>query len=147
VPDDRPHLIVVGIDGSANAQSALEWAVGEARARHGRLRVVHSWSTPYDWQVETMFPVDEDKLRDAARARLERAVDAADTHDVDVERTLLEGDARHVLVDAARDADLLVVGTRGHGRMTEALLGSVSMYCAHHAGCPVVLVPPDRRLT
>ena len=55
-----------------------------------------------------------------------------------------EGNAAQVLLDAAQGADLLVVGSRGHGGFTEALLGSVSQHCVHHAQCPIVIVRADR---
>jgi nucleotide-binding universal stress UspA family protein len=143
-PDSRPYTIVVGVDGSPNGQVAFEWAVAEARSRHGRLRAVEAWTAPYDWQLQPMFPVDVDQVRDAARHRLDRALAAADTHGVDVHSELLEGEPGAVLVEAARDADLLVVGARGHSPLVQVLMGSVSTYCAHHAPCPVVIVPTER---
>ena len=59
---------------------------------------------------------------------------------VQVSSQATEGNAAQVLIDAAEGADLLVVGSRGHGGFTEALLGSVSQHCVHHAPCPVVIV-------
>lgn len=74
---------------------------------------------------------------------LEKAVDDAlgVTPGVEVEQSVLEGTPAQVLVEAAQGADLLVVGTRGHGGFTGLLLGSVSQQAAHHAPCPVVIVP------
>lgn len=63
---------------------------------------------------------------------------------VEICRILVEGDARDVLVKASRGAELLVVGSRGHGRAVGAVLGSVSSYCVHHAACPVVVVREPR---
>jgi nucleotide-binding universal stress UspA family protein len=140
--DAVAYTVVVGVDGSPIGQAALLWAIDEAVARHGRARVVHAWTSPYDWQMEVLSPVDEQTLRSAAQRRLDDALAAVDTRDVAVDTELIEGDPRQVLVDAAHDADLLVVGARGHGLVSEVLLGSVSSFCVHHAPCPVVVVPP-----
>ncbi len=59
---------------------------------------------------------------------------------VKVSSVVREGNAAQVLLEASRGAELLVVGSRGHGGLTEALLGSVSQACAHHARCPVVII-------
>jgi nucleotide-binding universal stress UspA family protein len=142
--ESRPYTIVVGVDGSPNGQLAFEWAVAEARLHHGRLRAVQAWSTPYDWQLEPMFPVNVDQVRDAAQHRLDQALAAVGTRDVDVRSELVEGMPGAVLVEAARDADLLVVGARGHSPLVQVLVGSVSTYCAHHAPCPIVIVPTER---
>jgi nucleotide-binding universal stress UspA family protein len=82
------------------------------------------------------------ELRGAARAALDATLDEAipDTGDVNVERRVVEGAPAAVLVDESRDADLLVVGSRGRGGFAQLLLGSVSQQCAHHANCPVVIV-------
>jgi nucleotide-binding universal stress UspA family protein len=138
--DERRYTVVVGVDASPTGQEALRWALGEARARRGRLRAVHAWTSPYDYQLEVYFPPDEAALRAAAQRRLDEAVAEVDVGAVDVEAELIEGDPRHVLVDAARDADLLVIGSHGHGRVAEVVLGSVSTFCVHHAPGPVVVV-------
>lgn len=141
---ERPYTVVVGVDGSPASQRALRWAMADGRARHGRVRVIHAWLSPYDWQLETLYPVDEEKLRVAARERLEEAMAGVDPGDVAVEAELVEGDPRRVLVDAAGDADLLVVGSHGRGRIGELLLGSVSSFCVHHGPGPVVVVRGQR---
>jgi nucleotide-binding universal stress UspA family protein len=137
---DQPYTVVVGADGSPTGQAALRWAIDEARARHGRVRVIHAWMSPYDWQMEVLHPVDESALRAAAHQRLHEALGGVDVGDVAVEAELVEGEPRRVLLDAAREADLLVVGSHGHGRLAEALLGSVSSFCVHHATGPVVVI-------
>lgn len=137
---EQPYTVVVGADGSPTGQAALRWAIEQARARHGRVRVIHAWMSPYDWQMEVLYPVDEQALRAAAQQRLDNALSGVDVGGVTVEAELVEGEPRRVLLDAARDADLLVVGSLGHGRVAEVLLGSVSSFCVHHATCPVVVV-------
>ncbi len=71
-------------------------------------------------------------------AAISQTVDLASP--VKVSSTVREGNAAQVLLEAADGADLLVVGSRGHGGFAEALLGSVSQHCVHHAPCPVVIV-------
>lgn len=139
------YAIVVGVDGRPAGKAALRWAVGEARAHEGTVRVVHAWTTPYEWQMEVTFPPDERRLRREAQRRLNEAMSGVDTRGVEVEAELVEGDPRRVLLDAAREADLLVVGSDGCGPIREILLGSVSSYCAHHASGPVVVVHTGRR--
>jgi nucleotide-binding universal stress UspA family protein len=137
---EQPYTVVVGADGSPTGQAALRWAIEQARARHGRVRVIHAWMSPYDWQIEVLNPVDEKALRAAAQQRLHDALGGVDVGGVDVEAELVEGEPRRVLLDAACHADLLVVGSRGHGRVAEVLLGSVSSFCVQHATGPVVVV-------
>jgi nucleotide-binding universal stress UspA family protein len=74
----------------------------------------------------------------AQQAVLEEAVEGIEG--VEVRRVLVEGDPRTVLTEASVGAELLVVGNRGHGLIAEAILGSVSSYCVHHAPCPVVVI-------
>jgi nucleotide-binding universal stress UspA family protein len=140
-------LIVVGVDGSEGAQTALEWAAAEARLRNSPLRIVHAWHLPAAMYGSGGFvpPVGvtwEDDLEGAARAGLDKIVaDASELLEgIEIERRLGEGPAATVLTDAARGADLLVVGSRGLGGFKELLLGSVGHQCAQHAPCPVVIV-------
>jgi nucleotide-binding universal stress UspA family protein len=71
---------------------------------------------------------------------------SAAASDVDVASVVRQGQAADVLLEEARGADLLVVGSRGLGGFTGLLLGSVSQQCAHHATCPVAIVPSGERL-
>lgn len=140
-------VIVVGVDGSQGAQAALEWAAAEARLRGATLRIVHGWHLPAATYGSGGFvpPVGmswEDDLEAAARTGLDKVVDGAAEllSGIEVERRLGEGPAATVLTQAAQDADLLVVGSRGLGGFKELLLGSVGHQCAQHAPCPVVIV-------
>lgn len=139
--------IVVGVDGSAGSQAALAFAVAEARLRTCRLRVISAWSLTYvAAPIGMMAPIDDallPELQDNARAVVDAAVAEAigDVADIEIEKTIGEGSPAKVLVDAAQGADLLVVGSRGHGGFAGLLLGSVSQQIVHHAPCPVVIVP------
>jgi nucleotide-binding universal stress UspA family protein len=137
-------LIVVGIDGSEPSKQALRWALGEARLRGASLRVVYAWTMPvyFGYGVTPAAVLDPQSLRAAANENLDETVAevVGGAKDVSIERKAVEGLAAQALVEEAKDADLLVVGSRGHGGFTGLLLGSVSQQCAHHAPCPVVIV-------
>jgi nucleotide-binding universal stress UspA family protein len=137
--------IVVGVDGSPGAELALRFAAREAKLRGASLRAVIAWHMPSLAYGSALAPVgvDPGEFEEAARETLERAVSAAagELEGVAVEQVVALGQAAEVLVEQAREADLLVVGTRGHGGFTGLLLGSVGLQCAHHAPCPTVIVP------
>jgi len=141
-------LIVVGVDSSEGAKAALRFALDEAKLREADLRVVHTWQFGYIGVrgIEGFSPVagaDLGELRRTAEIALDatlQEVGAANGNGVAIERRVSEGAPATVLVDESRNADLLVVGSRGHGGFTGLLLGSVSQQCAQHAACPVVIV-------
>ena len=143
---DAGTRIVVGIDNSAGAKAALRFALDEAKLRQATLRVVHSWLFGYIGitGVEGFSPVvgaDLSEIRRTAEFVLDAVLhEVAPNPDVPIERHVAEGAAAAVLVDESRQADLLVVGSRGHGGFAGLLLGSVSQQCAQHAACPVVIV-------
>lgn len=136
--------IVVGVDGSAPSNAALRWAVDEARLRNARLRVVHVWHLP-------LLPGGETPGADPEYVRLRRA-DAErllttliadvrlEAEGLELDAVAVEGRPSAVLVDEAREADLLVLGARGRGGFAGLLLGSVGHQCVHHATCPVAIV-------
>lgn len=131
-------LIVVGIDGSAGAKEALRFALEESRLRGARLRAVHAIGS---FGSYPSLAVDVSAVHQAAQELLANATSEATAEDeVAIEGRVVEGAPGAVLVDESRDADLLVVGSRGHGGFVGLLLGSVSQQCAHHAECPVVIV-------
>ena len=145
-------MIVVGVDQSEGAKAALRFALEEAKLRHARLRVVHAWQygTIGTAGVESFYPAvgaDVSEVREAAEQALEQTLRKTlpDTDSVEVEQRLVEGRPAGVLVNESRDADLLVVGSRGHGGFSELLLGSVSQQVSHHAACPVVIVRPKAK--
>jgi len=141
-------LIVVGVDRSDGAKAALRFALEEARLRQATLlRVVHAWQFGYIGAtgLEGALPAVGGELEDFRRGA-EAALDetltdvGAETDGVAIERRVDQGTAAAVLVEESRGADLLVVGSRGHGGFAQLLLGSVSQQCAQHAFCPVVIV-------
>ncbi len=142
--------IVVGVDGSPSSSAALRWAVSEAELTGDTVLAVIAWHYPiaaggYGWAPVAMD--DGIDLESIAEKTLAHAIDEVSGlgSAVTIERRVVEGYAPSVLLDAAAGADLLVVGSRGHGTFAEALLGSVSQHCAHHARCPVVIVRGQHR--
>jgi nucleotide-binding universal stress UspA family protein len=142
-------VIVVGVDHSAGAEEALRFAFEEAQLRQVTLRAVHAWQFGYIGAPSlegavAVLGAELDEHRSAAGAVLDAMVREAipDAGEVEIERRVMEGAAAAVLVEESRGADLLVVGSRGHGGFAQLLLGSVSQQCAHHAECPVVIVRP-----
>ncbi|MCX7621509.1 MAG: universal stress protein [Acidimicrobiales bacterium] len=138
--------IVVGVDGSPGAHAALQWAAQEASLRRATLEVVLVWQYPPFLDVWGPPPPPRHDLEAAAQATLDRVVGAIEgVEGVEVVASLVEGSPAEVLVTAGLDADMIVVGSRGHGGFTGLLLGSVSQYCVTHARCPVVVVPSKAR--
>ena len=132
--------IVVGVDGSDPSQAALEWAVTEARLRGGTVRAVTAWEYPPVTVGMEGLLGDPEMYPKAAAHRQEEALGRVDHGGVDVTGETVQGHAAAVLMRAAGDADLLVVGSRGIGGFTGLLLGSVSTQVLHHAPCPVLVV-------
>ncbi|WP_158895800.1 universal stress protein [Amycolatopsis anabasis] len=130
--------VVVGIDGSAPSRAALRWAVGYTRPTGTRVTAVAVWQAQLQFGPVPVFPGPE--FEREAREWLDQALaELADTPDVVAE--VGQGDPARVLIELARDAELLVLGNCGRGAVAAALLGSVAQRCAQHARCPVVLVP------
>ena len=140
-------VVVVGVDHSDGAKAALRFAFEEARLRHATLRVVHAYQFGYIGAtgLEGALPAlggELEDFRQAAAAALDETLRevGAETDGVAIERRVDQGTAAGVLVEESRGADLLVVGSRGHGGFPGLLLGAVSQQCAQHAFCPVVIV-------
>jgi nucleotide-binding universal stress UspA family protein len=137
------RTIVVGVDGSPDAARALTWAIDEAKRRDMKLLLVHGVevgavaASPYGGGQVL------EQLEQAGKATLEQAVDVVRAAGLEVDCRMEVGSGAHALIEASRDADLLVVGSRGHGGFVGMLLGSVSNACTHHAHCPVVIIRPD----
>jgi nucleotide-binding universal stress UspA family protein len=140
------HKIVVGVDGSDASKAAFAWAVHEARIRGDSLLAVLAWAPGVvaagPWPGMVPVPVLDDDIEDEAKATLAAVVESVHhrVSEVEIEQRVVLGPPASALLAAARDAELLVVGSRGHGGFTGLLLGSVSQQCAQHAPCPVVIV-------
>jgi len=140
--------IVVGVDGSPSATAALVWAVRQAELTGGTVEAVIAWHYPVMFGAAPVAPIGlaPADFGEYAATTLSNAIKETVDPDgpVKVSSTVREGNAAQVLLEIAKDADLLVVGSRGHGGFAEALLGSVSQHCVHHAPCPVVIVRAPR---
>jgi nucleotide-binding universal stress UspA family protein len=144
--------LLVGVDGSPHSRRALRWAVEEARLRDAALEVAHGYVPPetlYAPYSHVEWQEVRRRLEKDARADAEQLVDdlIRDEGSPDVVIHPIVQATRQparMLVALARDADLLVVGSRGRGGFSGLLLGSVSHQCVHHASCPVVVVPHQR---
>jgi nucleotide-binding universal stress UspA family protein len=133
--------IVVGVDGSPPSLRALRWALGQAALTHAVVEAVNVWDVPASYGVAPTVLPGEDIAGAADRALAAAVEQASSAHpDVTVRRRVAQGHPAEVLLAHARDADLLVVGSHGHGGFVGALLGSVSHRCIQHATCPVVVV-------
>jgi nucleotide-binding universal stress UspA family protein len=132
--------VVVGIDGSPASVEALHWAAAEARRRGAPLEVVHAWQGPSCGAPPAPSMITT--IQEAARGTLDEALADPVLEGVDVDGHLGCGGAAQRLVYAAQDASLLVVGSRGRGAFGRIVLGSTSRQLAHHAPCPLVVVPP-----
>jgi nucleotide-binding universal stress UspA family protein len=145
----KDHRIVVGVDGSLAAQQALAWAVRQAELTGASVEAVIAWHFPVvigGMPYPPLAVLEEADFGRFAAITLSDAISAAVPTDapVRISSTVREGNAAQVLLDAADGADLLVVGSRGHGGFAEALLGSVSQHCVHHAPCPVVIIRGEK---
>jgi nucleotide-binding universal stress UspA family protein len=141
----RDRRIVVGVDGSESSRAALRWALRQAELTGSAVEAVIAWHFPvtatgYAWvPVPAMDATDWEKL--AARQIDEVIAEEVDpAAGVTVTTSVIEGNAAQVLLEAARRADLLVVGSRGHGGFAGTVLGSVSQHCAHQSPCPIVII-------
>jgi len=153
---DRPvpgrQRIVVGVDGSECAAEALTWALREAVLRGADLDAVASWQPPAMLGSAAAFAYVDLSTVDLAGPTaevLDKAVAAAvgdvpGADSVTVRPHVVEAYPVRALLEAAEGADLLVVGSRGHGELSGVLLGSVGLHCVTHSPCPVVVVRGSR---
>lgn len=139
--------VVVGVDGSANSELALDWAMGQAGALHDPLTViaVHEVPKSYWGGIPVVGRADEpvlQKLQHAADEMVQRAASRlGDAGPTSVTVRAVSGFAVKELVDASKDADLVVLGTRSTTGLTRLLVGSLSTEVIQHSLCPVVIVP------
>ena len=133
--------VVVGVDGSDPSRRALAWAADHARRRGVSLVAVHAFQSPSP--AHLWYPPDRDpeELRRRASSFLQTHVATVDTSGVSLDCRAVDDRASAALLDAGVLASLIVVGSRGRGQVVGSVLGSVSDHVAHHATCPVVIVP------
>jgi nucleotide-binding universal stress UspA family protein len=145
--------IVVGVDSSPNSKTALRWAMAQARLTGASIEAVAAWQEPpttgysYGW-LPDMY--DGDSLAAITEKVLaETLADVAGQHaePVEIRTRVVQGHPAQVLLEAADGAQMLVLGSRGHGAFAGMLLGSVSQHCVHHPPCPVVVVPQGAALS
>ncbi|MGA0894062.1 MAG: universal stress protein [Ilumatobacteraceae bacterium] len=138
---DMDRTVVVGVDGSEGAQRALRFAIDEAAAHDWRVMLVHgvdvglSAADPYGGGAVL------EQLQQSGRTALDAAAAEVVKAGLEASTKLEVGSPAYALIDAAKGAAMLVVGSRGHGGFMGLLLGSVSSACVHHAHCPIVVVP------
>ncbi|MGA2294858.1 MAG: universal stress protein [Acidimicrobiales bacterium] len=136
-----PPKIVVGVDGSPLAHAALEFAIDEARLRGASLQVTYAYpvigshitgSTGHDYY---------EQVEGEARALLQGLIAGApSTEGIETEWLAVPGNPSEVLIEASKEAVLLVVGSRGVGGFLGLVMGSVSTQCVHYSHCPVLVV-------
>jgi nucleotide-binding universal stress UspA family protein len=143
--------VTVGVDGSDHSRRVLVWAMREAAQRHVPLTVITVHPAPIRpatriyWNVpDYASNFDPEPTRKAVQDLVDKVASEVNETPPEVTISVVQGDPAEELVKASRDADLLVVGSRGSGGFTSMLLGSVSSKVTHHAASPVVVVPANR---
>jgi nucleotide-binding universal stress UspA family protein len=145
------RYIVVGVDGSHGSRAALAWALTQARLTGAAVEAVAAWQQPatYGYSYGAIpFPSPGEGIAVTTEKILaETVADVVGTaaQPVDIRMKVAHGPAAQVLLEAAAGAELLVVGSRGHGAFAGMLLGSVSQHCVQHAPCPVIVIPDDAK--
>ncbi|MBM7471654.1 universal stress protein [Subtercola frigoramans] len=136
-PAHRP-LFVVGVDGSPSSVKALRHAVTLGQFQNALVRAVTVWSYPNSYTpLPTTWSPEDDAREILAEVTASVFGDSVPEW---FEQKTHEGTPARVLIDESANADMIVVGSRGHGGFAGLLLGSVSSQCAEHAGCPVLVV-------
>lgn len=140
-------LIVVGYDGSGNSQRALKWAKDEAQQRNGQIRLITAWSKQHLAWFPAVLETAAGEIaaqsspEETATALQDNALKAAQDEGVAATGQVVHSDSpASALLDASKDADLVVVGSRGHGGFPGLHLGSVATQIITHAPCPVLVV-------
>jgi nucleotide-binding universal stress UspA family protein len=145
---EKAPRIVVGVDGSASSLAALRWAIHQAEVTDGTVHAIVAWRLPVSMTGYGFAPVAMSDCSDTEQIA-KRALDEAVSKVVapgggpPVRSQVVQGFPAQVLLNASVGADLLVLGSRGHGGFSGALLGSVGQHCVRHAPCPVVIIRGD----
>ncbi|MCW2876398.1 MAG: universal stress protein family [Sphaerisporangium sp.] len=140
--------IIVGVDGSECSKTALRWAISQAQLTGATVEAVAAWQDPamygysYGWapmqfaEGDSMQAITEKTLAETAAE-----VAGPEGQAAKIRTRVVQGHPAQVLMDAAAGAQMLVVGSRGHGTFAGILLGSISQHCVQHAPCPVTVIP------
>jgi nucleotide-binding universal stress UspA family protein len=145
VQDRSVPRIVVGVDGSPSSRQALRWAVRQAELTGGAVDAVIAWQYPpymagFGFSPSAMLDT-ADYAESSSKALADAVADTVSPDSpVSIRQLVVEDNAARALLKAAEGADMLVVGSRGHGGFAGALLGSVSQHCVYHARCPVIVI-------
>lgn len=137
--------VVVGDDGSETSRDAVLWAAEYAARRGTELHVVRCWqltTAPQPASFEPGYIPPMEDWEGTVRQELDAAWTTLRDRMPQLQVHAVHGSPGRILVEASRDADLVVVGSRGHGRLAELVLGSVAAQVAREAQCPVTIVPP-----
>jgi nucleotide-binding universal stress UspA family protein len=137
--------IAVGVDGSPGSRAALVYAANESVLRRAELHVLCAWSMPggHTGHASVPGPLRDACLEEAQGVLGRLAAEVlVDFPGLPYVLTVVEPPAAQALVEASKQADLVVVGSKGHGGLAGLLLGSVSQRVVHRAHCPVVVVGP-----
>lgn len=144
---DNTHRIVVGVDGSQGSQTALKWAMNQAVLTGATVEAITTWQNParyamaysgtYTSYEGGSYSAETEKVLNEIVAEVAGHI----SQPVPILPQVIEGHPVEALLRAAAGADLLVVGSRGHGTFAGIVLGSVSQHCVQRAPCPVVVVP------
>jgi len=139
--------IIVGIDGSGHSQRALTWAMKEAAAHNAPLIVLTVHQAVRDvYGLPTSYPEDgarTEQAREAAQQETDKALAALGEPKPSVTVTAVHGIPADVFIEASKNADQIVLGSRGVGGFGALLMGSVAQRVAQHAACPVTIVPME----
>jgi nucleotide-binding universal stress UspA family protein len=144
------HGIIVGVDGSSSAKDALQWAAPEAARHNVPLTLIHVLPSPVvmTWPDLPLPPSFMEWPREQGRTIIRDAIavaEAAAGQAIQIDSDMVTGPAVAALADLSKEAQMVVVGCHGHGRLHQ-MLGSVSAGLIHHAHCPVVVVHDDDSL-
>ncbi|HUW77382.1 MAG TPA: universal stress protein [Candidatus Nanopelagicaceae bacterium] len=143
VRDTKGHIIV-GVDGSETSMIALRWAAKLAPTLGGNIVAVIAWDYParpgWEGEIPDWWRPDEDAIK-----ILDETLDSVfgKNRPVGLVTSVQQGRPTPILIEASKDADMLIIGSRGLGGFAGMLLGSVSSSCAEHAHCPVLVVHGD----
>ena len=145
--DQNAPRIVVGVDSSECSKAALRWAISQAQLTGATVEAVAAWQDPamygyFSGWAPTVFDGDGiQAITEKTLAETVADITGANGRPAQVATHVVQGHPAQVLMDAAAGAQMLVVGSRGHGTFAGILLGSVSQHCVQHAPCPVTVIP------